>query len=64
MFLTPDELREWTDLMRPSAICRWLDRHGYAYDLSAKRWPKVLRASLSMRQSGVAIKKEPQLRLP
>lgn len=64
MFLTPEELREWTDLIRPSAICRWLNERGYEYDLSAKGWPKVLRVSLSIRQAGVATKKEPQLRLP
>lgn len=48
MFLTLDDLEEWTDLKRPSAICRWLDEHGYHYDVSASGIPKVLAESVNM----------------
>jgi hypothetical protein len=65
MFLTADELREWTDLVRPSAICRWLDQHGYKYEISAKGWPKVMREAVKSRQITQfhPTRPEPQLRL-
>lgn len=63
IFLTIGELREWTDLVRPSAIRRWLDQHGYRYEISAKGWPKVLRSTLLDKQTSGLQRKEPQLRL-
>lgn len=60
---TPDELRELSDAVRPSAICRWLDRHRIPYVISAKGWPKVLRSAILDQQPKPEQASEPRLRL-
>lgn len=46
LFLSPDELRELTDLRFAKAQMRWLDRNKYPYEVSAAGKPKVLRSFL------------------
>ncbi|MFA9439452.1 DUF4224 domain-containing protein [Uliginosibacterium sp. sgz301328] len=58
MWLTKEELQEMTDLQRPDAIRRWLTENGYAYEVSARGWPKVLRSLVESRLGG--IRKEPK----
>lgn len=65
LFLSPEELRNLTDLKRPDAIGRWLKANGYAFDVSASGWPKVLRSLLELRLGApIQNTKRPQLRLP
>lgn len=49
MWLTREELCDMTDLERPDAIQRWLTANGYTFEVSAKGWPKVLRATVESR---------------
>ena len=49
MFLTADELTELTGYMLTSYQVKWLDRHGYAFELSKAGRPKVLRAYVEKR---------------
>jgi hypothetical protein len=51
MFLTPDEISELTG-SQPQSVsyqCKWLDRHGFPFELSAAGQPKVLRAYVERR---------------
>jgi len=66
LFLTKEELKDLTDLKRPDAICRWLRENGYAFDVAATGWPKVLRSLLELRL-GLQQPKDkhrPRVRLP
>jgi hypothetical protein len=60
LFLTPDELRDLSNLQRPSAIRRWLDRARITYIVAADGWPKVLREHVT--QTKVK-SREPELHL-
>lgn len=46
LFLSSDELRELTDLKLASAQIRWLQKHGYPFEIGASGKPKVLRSYL------------------
>jgi hypothetical protein len=61
---SPDELKEFSDLERPSAIRRWLDARKVPYIMSATGWPKVLRTSILDPGAESQEPPEPQLRLP
>lgn len=58
---SPDELRELTGLMRPSAIKRYLDQEGIPYMPGADGWPRVLQAVLLERLGG---QRKPQINEP
>jgi len=64
---TPEELKSITGLERPSAIRRFLDRHGIPYIVGADKWPRVL-PSIILERLGASstpapAKREPRLRL-
>lgn len=44
LFLTHDELHELTGLRIPAYQRRWLEKHGYTFEINASGKPKVLRA--------------------
>jgi hypothetical protein len=44
MFLTRQELEDLTDYKLQSAQCRWLQEHGYIFEVGGSGRPKVLRA--------------------
>lgn len=51
MFLTPDEIADLSGY-KPQSVahqCRWLDRHGFPFELSATGRPKVLRSYVERR---------------
>lgn len=58
MFLTKDELKELTDLERPTAQIRWLNDNGYRFEVSAAGRPKVLTSAVTKRL-GEAGRKKP-----
>ena len=62
MFLTPDEISDLTGYQPQSVShqCKWLDRHGFPFELSAAGRPKVLRAYVERRLglASVALKSE------
>jgi len=51
MFLTLDEISDLTGYQPQSMShqCKWLDRHGFPFELSAGGRPKVLRAYVERR---------------
>lgn len=49
MFLSAQDLAELTGYQLPAYQVRWLDRHGYAFELSKGGRPKVLRAYVEKR---------------
>lgn len=57
-FLTPDDLKDLTDMVIPSAQARWLERNGWKFVLSAAGRPKVLWSYAEFRL-GVAPEPEP-----
>lgn len=59
-----EELQEFSDCVRPSAVCRWLEARKIPYIISAKGWPKVLRSSILDQRAESQEPPEPQLRLP
>ena len=66
MFLTPAELAELTDYQEGqwSRQIKWLDRHGYPFELSVAGRPKVLKAYVEERlgmKSPTAAKLKPDL---
>lgn len=52
MFLTAEEVTALTDAEKPSAQIRWLSRHGWPFEVSAKKRPKVLRSVAVARMGG------------
>jgi hypothetical protein len=62
MFLTPDEISDLTGYQPQSVShqCKWLDRHGFPFELSAAGRPKVLRVYVERRLglASVALKSE------
>jgi hypothetical protein len=62
MFLTEEEVRELTGLVRPAAQVRWLKEHSYPFEVNAKGHPKVLKSVVEKRLGG-KLSSEPQLRL-
>ena len=49
MFLDTNELAELTGYVIPFHQCKWLDRHGYPFELSRAARPKVLKAYVEQR---------------
>lgn len=54
LFLTPDELRDLTDLEQPAAQVRWLRDHGWVHEVGASGRPKVSRAYYDAKMAGRA----------
>jgi hypothetical protein len=44
MFLTADEIAEFTDYKLAAHQRRWLSEHGYLFEVGASGRPKVLRS--------------------
>lgn len=44
MFLSPPEIELLTDRKQPAAQIRWLEAHGWRFEVGASGRPKVLRA--------------------
>ncbi|MDA8092310.1 MAG: DUF4224 domain-containing protein [Betaproteobacteria bacterium] len=65
MFLTPDEIAELTDRLRPAEQIEWLRAHRWVFEVGAKGRPKVLRAYALARLGGAEQnhKAEPKLHL-
>lgn len=65
MFLTPDEVADMTGYTKASFQIRWLDAERFAYVLSSRGEPKVLRAVVISRLGGEQSRKRggPVLRL-
>lgn len=63
--LTPEALRKWSGLQRPSAVRRWLDRLHIPYLPGADGWPKVAPEAMMYRIGApVAVPShEPRLKL-
>ena len=62
MFLTDDDLVRLTGYLRPAAIRRWLDAHGYKYEIARNGWPRVLKCAVEARLGAVS-NREPRLNL-
>jgi len=62
MFLTDEDLTELTGYQRPAPIRKWLDKHGYRYEIARNGWPRVLKIAVEARL-GVMNKNEPRLNL-
>ena len=66
LFLTPEELEDFTGYARQADQVRWLQDRRYLYELNAKGLPKVLRAHVVARLGGTlppTDRTEPQLHL-
>lgn len=65
MFLTPDDIADLTDRKRAPEQIRWLQDHGYRYDVGASGRPKVLLAEVENRllSDGKTKAKMPRLHL-
>ena len=69
MFLSPDDLYELTDYIRPVDQRRWLKEHGFAHEIGASGRPKVLRAEVERhllggsKSKGTRLASEPKLNL-
>ena len=63
MFMTPDEVADMTDYLRPKDQVRWLQGEKFGYVMGADGKPKVLRQVVIARLGGKAEKKGPELRL-
>lgn len=64
MFLTPSQIAELTDRVRPGCQIDWLTNHGWPFVIGASGRPKVLTAELEKRMlSGQQLKKKTQPRL-
>jgi hypothetical protein len=65
MFLTADELAEWTGYKRPSAQMRWLRDNGLPFMVGGDGLPKVLRRAVEARLGApsLPVVAEPRLRL-
>lgn len=63
MFIEAADLAELTGYVVPAYQCRWLDRHGYPFELSRAGKPKVLKAyvekRLGLTSASVTTKTEP-----
>ena len=66
LFLSQEELTELTGRKRKASQIRWLQEHGYLYEVDANGKPKVLTAHVLRKLGGeVECKKPtPKLRLP
>lgn len=64
MFLTPIELVDLTGLHRPSAQLRWLRERGWPHEVTARGSPRVLRAYVEQRLSGLKAVAVPQRSRP
>ncbi len=65
-YLSHQELKDWSELERPTAILRWLNREKIPYIMGGAGWPRVMRCIRDQRQGSLTIGKinsEPQLRL-
>lgn len=49
LFLTRDELVEFSGCQRPGKVAEWLTGAGYRFEVAADGWPKVLRAAVESR---------------
>lgn len=49
MFLTRDQVAELSDFKQARAQIRWLQKHGYRFEIGASGYPKVLRSEIESR---------------
>lgn len=49
LFLTREELIEFSELQQRSKVIAWLTQTGYKFEIAADGWPKVLRAAVEAR---------------
>ncbi len=49
LFLTRDELQEFSECHHRSKVIAWLTQAGYKFEIAADGWPKVLRAAVEAR---------------
>ena len=62
MFLTDAELIELTGYTKQWFVRKWLDAHGYKYEIARNGWPRVLRSSVTDKL-GASSRREPRLNL-
>lgn len=53
LFLSNDELHELTGLCQSAAQRRWLETHGWCYEIAANGRPKVARLYFERKMLGV-----------
>ena len=58
MFLTHDELKEWSDATRWGKQIAWLQEHGVRFVLSSVGRPKVLQSEMERVMLGGPVKKK------
>lgn len=46
LFLSRDELMEFSECHRRQKVIEWLTQAGYRFEIAADGWPKVLRAAV------------------
>jgi hypothetical protein len=63
LFLAPEELAELTDYTRASDQRRWLEEHGWKFEVSRTGRPKVLRAEAEQHMLSAPRKRIKQLNL-
>jgi len=69
MFLSPDDLYQLTDYIRPADQRRWLREHGFAHEVGSSGRPKVLPAEVERHLLGggtsnrARLASEPKLKL-
>lgn len=63
MLLAPQDIKNLTGYVRPSAQIRWLREHGWPFEVGADRRPKVLQSVAIARLGGQAQNTGPSLRL-
>lgn len=49
LFLSRDELMEFSECHRRQKVIAWLTAAGYKFEIAADGWPKVLRAAVEAR---------------
>lgn len=49
LFLSRDELVEFSGCQRPGKVAEWLTGAGYRFEIAADGWPRVLRAAVESR---------------
>lgn len=49
LFLTRDELIEFSECHQRGKMIAWLTQAGYKFEIAADGWPKVLRAAVESR---------------
>lgn len=55
LFLTRDELHELTGLQQAAAQRRWLETHGWRYEIAANGRPKVARLYFERKMAEIAV---------